>query len=195
MSARHSTHVDYNEGGKMINLCGRYVAYSTPILAICCLRIGEFSKVINRKCIIRRLLSGIIIGWSGVWLPYFLLYVFSPGVEQSTSWLTGIRAAENAGFTNFGIELCLIYSICILFILVVDYRISIGIICVLMCVNSFAAILTCEKYHSKDFEYSKMMKELFSEYQNDTIAVLCTNSADYENLYGKWLFYQVGHKY
>lgn len=188
ISARHSTYVSYNEGGKMINLCGRYVAYATPLLAICWTRIGNFSK--KSESVMHRFVGGFF-GIAIVWVAYECLYVFSPGVTQSTSWLTGLRAADNAGFTNFGTSFCWIYCIGIVIILLGNPRIGIVTTSVLMLINSFAAILTCEKYHTRDYENSVICKDFYDSHRNDQVSVLCTESGDYTTLSGMKLFYQV----
>lgn len=156
VSARHSTHVDYNEGWRMISLCGRYVAYATPLLSICWIRTCNPAEK-ESAGIARRIGAGAA-GMAIVWVAYELLYVLSPGVEQSASWLTGIRAADNAGFTNMGYGFCAIYSIGICAVLLLDRRIGILLISLLMTANSFWAVLTCDRYHAKDYEYSYMMK-------------------------------------
>lgn len=189
ISARHSTYVDYNAGGKMMNLCGRYVAYATPILAICWLR--TYINTAKNKL---KIVWGGAIGIILVWVSYILLYVTSPGVEQSASWLTGLRAADNAGFTNLGISLCIIYCICIFIICISNYKSAAVIISILMCVHSFAAIFTCEKYHTRDYMYSAMAKEFFDRYQDDTAIILCTEALDYTYLSGQKLFYQTGDR-
>lgn len=188
VSARHSTHVNYNEGGKMMNLCGRYVAYATPLLAICWMRTCAFSKKHMARPM--RMLLGAVIGIAVVWSAYEALYVHSPGVEQSASWLTGIRAADNAGFTNLGILFCWICCIGICITVASNRRIGIGVICILMCVNSFAAIMTCEKYHPKDYAYSAVTKKLVRRHKNDEVAIVCTDSLD--KTYLKVQFYENG---
>lgn len=190
ISARHSTYVNYNEGGKMMNLCGRYVAYATPLLAICWVRIFDFAK--SESIRLSRKISGGLIGSCIVWVAYEWLYVFSPGVTQSTSWLTGIRAAENAGFTNLGVSMCWLFCMGIVILLFSDYKIGIAAILLLMNINSFAAILTSEQYHHKDYAQSRVIKEINSRYKEDSVVVICTNAGDYNTLLNRTLFYKLG---
>ncbi|MCI9296577.1 MAG: hypothetical protein HFI10_03955 [Lachnospiraceae bacterium] len=192
ISARHSTYIYYNAGGKMMNLCGRYVAYTTPLLAICWFRTCDLSERYILK-VARKIYAGIT-GIVIVWGAYELLYVFSPGVEQSSGWLTGIRAADNAGFTNLGIVFCWMYCVGIWVLICTERIIGILIICILLSINSFSAVLTCEKYHSAAFVYSELMKELCDREGNGTISVLCTEFADYDRMYQfKW-FYNIDGK-
>ncbi len=190
IAARHSTYVDYNKDGKMMNLCGRYVAYATPLLAICWIRGGDYIQ--NRHQRSWRKLFGGILGVTIVWVAYEYLYVFSPGVKQSASWLTGLRAADNAGFTNLGIWFCCIYFVGIAILLLDKQRIGIIVISVLMLINSFAAVLTCEKYHIRDYANSVMCKDFYNRHRNEQIAVFCTDASDYSILFNMKLFYQVG---
>lgn len=192
VSARHSTHVYYNEGGKMMNLCGRYVAYTVPLLAICWMRTCDITEQASSNLV--RKIGGGIIGMAIVWVAYELLYVYSPGVEQSPSWLTGIRAADNAGFTNMGHIFCWMYCIGICFLLFTDRRIGLCIIGALMTVNGFWAVLTCEKYHAKDYAYSIMMKQLLDRHLYENAAIVCMDNEDLTYMGGYLLFYTVGDK-
>ncbi len=188
VSARHSTYVDYNAGGKMMNLCGRYVAYTTPLLAICWMRTRDFSDCATKK--IMRKICGVIIGISIVWGAYEMLYVLSPGVKQSTSWLTGLRAADNAGFMNLRAAFCVMVCVGICIVIVANIRIGICVVCILMSVNSFSAIFTCEKYHTRDYEYAIVTKRFCDRHKYDNAVVLCTDELD--NIYINTLFYEYG---
>ena len=193
VSARHSTHVDYNEGWRMISLCGRYVAYTTPLLSICWMRTSNPADR-EQAGAVRRIGAGAA-GIAIVWVAYELLYVFSPGVEQSASWLTGIRAADNAGFTNMGHSFCVIYCIGICAVLLLNRWIGIVLISLLMTVNSFWAVLTCEKYHSKDYEYSYMMKGFLEGHPYDRLDILCVDSGDFSFIEGYLRFYDTGGRF
>lgn len=193
ISARHSTYVDYNKGGLMMNLCGRYVAYATPLLAICWMRTCSLER--GAAVSNGRKIAGGIVGTVIVWASYELLYVLSPGVEQSSSWLTGIRAADNAGFTNMGHAFCLIYCIGIGIILFTDYKIRILVISLLMMINSFSAVLTCEEYHARDYEFSGMVKALLGRHVHDNINIMCIDGVDYSFLNGYLRFYEIDDWY
>lgn len=192
VSARHSTHVDYNEGWRMMNLCGRYVAYATPLLGICWMRTCGPGRKISAG--MARRIGAAAAGMAIVWVAYELLYVFSPGVEQSPSWLTGIRAADNAGFTNMGQAFCWIYCAGICAMLLLDRQIGLAVISVLMTANSFWAVMTCEKYHARDYEYSYMTKGLLAGHGYDNVDILC-DSEGRSFIEGYLRFYDISDRY
>lgn len=173
----------------MLNLCGRYVAYATPLLAICYYRTCDFdlkgSEVLGRKIV-----AGII-GAIIVCAGYEYLYVQSPGVEQSSSWLTGIRAADNAGFTNLGFGLCVVYCVSFIAVVFLNHKASLILITVLMCIHSFAAIFTCEDYHATDYSYSSMIKKFCNNHEDEKTVVYCTDGTDYTFQVGYLRFYNV----
>lgn len=193
VSARHSTHVDYNEGTKMMNLCGRYVAYAVPLLAICWIRTCNITEKASAS--LARKVGGGFIGAAIVWVSYELLYVYSPGVAQSPSWLTGIRAADNAGFTNMGHMFCWMYCIGICVLLFTNRRISLCVIAALMTANGFWAVLTCDKYHAKDYAYSSVMKQFLDRHLHEDIDILCMDREDFTFMQNYLLFYRVGDRF
>lgn len=193
ISARHSTYVDYNEGWKMVNLCGRYVAYTTPLLAICWIRICDYKDKCSTN--FTRKLVGIIIGCSIVWISYEILYVKSPGVVQSTSWLTGLRAADNAAFTNLGVWCCWIYCIGIIIIAFANQWGVVLCLMVMMLINSFFAVVTCEKWHKYDYDNAVMCQEFYKKHMEENIGVICTENTEQMILSGQKLFYDVNDIY
>lgn len=123
------------------------------------------------------------------------MYVKSLGVVQSPSWLTGLRAADNAAFTNLGVWCCWTYCIGIVIIAFANqYSVMLGLTA-LMLINSFLTVMTCEKWHQYDYDIAVMCQEFNKKHMEEEVTVICTESEEQVILSGQKLFYDVNDIY
>lgn len=109
VAARHSSFVDYNSGGRMLKLLGRYVSYC----ALSQIMILWVLLKANKERMKNYLITGILIAITV--FSYLVLYVrilWNPEEE----WLYSLRGLDNAGFLKLG-WLMVGYSIIAIFIL------------------------------------------------------------------------------
>ena len=176
MAARHSSLVDYNAGGLMLKLLGRYVAYIALIEIIIYGMHIKYQNVDKQKYSFRKSIVTFVLVACTV-ICYLILYkriLWNP----ADGWLDSLRGLDNIAFLKLGsIFLALV---CIEIGLLQIYGKKILIVCWIL----FASINICcsvdaSRFYSENHDYIQSTRKLIKEYGAQKVSVYSTDVEKY----------------
>lgn len=175
VAARHSSLVDYNTGGGMLKLLGRYVTYITLIEIIIWGIQREYYKKEKEHLLKIGIRSfGLVVCTVFCYAILYEQFLWSPAQD----WLASLRGLENLGFLKIG-KLFLIIT-CILIVLLQIFGKRILILCwsIFAAVNIFCSI-DANEFYSDNHDYIFTTKELITEYGTEQVTVYSTDMENY----------------
>lgn len=198
VAARHSSLINYNDGGKMIKLLGRYVSYSSVIVPIIWCTKSVDKKIIEHED--RKWLRTILlfISLSIFVVAYLILYGGKLLVHEDY-WVDGIRCIEQIIFLDFKIIpviVIIIFSL-LLFYMKSKKKYYFGVWGILLFsfLTGVYAIVTCYSHNKELYEYSECIHTFLKDHYNEDCSLLCVSEGDYSYALARRDFYEnsAGH--
>lgn len=179
VAARHSSFIDYNEGGKMLKLLGRYVAYialnEIIVYAVCI----EHSNVLKRReknNVVRKLLNIVILIACTVF-SYEILYN-EVLYKHENDWLFSLRGLENIAFLKLGSLFVGLISIAIIVTQIWGKRSLLVCWLLFSACNIFCSV-NASDFYSENHNYIRTTQKLIEQYGDMDVSVYSTDEQKY----------------